>query len=341
MSMNNKNDTTLNQLDILFIDSNCRHEIDVFLNDWFNESDSISLQTSGSTGDKKRLHALKKNLVESARMTGKFFNFNEHNKALICLPQEFISGKMMVIRCLEFKMKCVVSMPNHPLSYPDNLEIDFAAMTPYQYEKAIHENENKLAQIKTILLGGAPISERLKIKILQMEHQVFHSYGMTETYSHIALKRIRVENEPFQILPGINCKQAKDKTLIINAPILGVEELKTNDIVSFVSERQFHFLGRKDFVVNSGGIKLHPEELEKKLSTLNWDFNFFFFGLPDDTFGEKLVLFIESKQKIDSNKLKELLTQYEIPKSIIYCTNFVYTDSGKINRIQTAKKYSA
>jgi O-succinylbenzoic acid--CoA ligase len=260
--------------------------------------------------------------------------------ALICLPLHFIAGKMMLVRCLEFGMTSVICQPNNPFAYPDEVEIDFAAMTPYQYEKALNENPTKLTQIKTIILGGAAISESLKNKITSIGHQVYHSYGMTETYSHIALKHINNQNDAFQILSGVFCKQAEDQTLIINAPFLGIDNLKTHDIVSFESPDKFHFLGRKDFVVNSAGIKLHPEELEKKMSALNLKFKFFFFGLPDETFGEKLVLFLETQEKIDNQMLYDVLGKYEIPKSIVYCEQFVYTDSGKINRIQTAKKYT-
>jgi o-succinylbenzoate---CoA ligase len=340
MDINNKNNTTLNQLQTLFIDSNCMEGVNTLLKHWFDASQSILLQTSGSTGEKKIIDAQKKYLLESARMTGEFFNFNSEMTALICLPLNFISGNMMLVRCLEFGMLSVICMPNNPFAYPDDLEIDFAAMTPYQYEKALNENPTRLTQIKTILLGGAPVSEQLKIKILDAGHQVYHSYGMTETYSHIALKHIVNQNNAFEILPGISCKQAEDKTLIISAPFLGIDELKTNDIVLFESPSKFHFLGRKDFVVNSAGIKLHPEELEKKVSTLNLNFNFFFFGLPDETFGEKLVLFVETQEKLDTNRLHDVLGKYEIPKSILYCEKFIYTDSGKINRIQTAKKYT-
>jgi o-succinylbenzoate---CoA ligase len=340
MTMHSKNNTTINSLRIKYSSPSCIEDIQSFLNEWHDESKQIILQTSGSTGDKKLTSAEKKHLIASAKMTGRFFNFSENTQALICLPLNFVSGKMMAIRCLVFNMKAIISPAGKPLDFPDNVVVDFAAMTPYQYDKALHEHPEKTRSIKTILLGGAPISEQLRMRIIAMNQDVFHSYGMTETYSHIALRRINQNNEPFQVLPGISCSQAPDETLVIRAPFLGINELKTNDLVSFVGPDSFHFLGRKDFVVNSGGIKLHPEELEKKLSPLNWTFNYFFFGLSDETFGEKLVLFVETEQVIDVEKLKAILSKYEQPKTICNCDAFVYTESGKVNRKLTAEKFS-
>jgi O-succinylbenzoic acid--CoA ligase len=212
-------------------------------------------------------------------------------------------------------------------------------MTPYQYEKALLEFPSQLMKIKTVLLGGAAISESLKSKIVLNNQRVFHSYGMTETYSHVALKQIDNQNQPFQFLEGISGKKVSDNTLILHAPKLGIEALKTNDIVHFIDYNHFDFLGRIDFVVNSGGIKLHPEELEKKLGVLEWEFNYFFFGLPDETLGEKLVLFVESQHVVELNAFGNLLTKYELPKEVLFLERFEYTESGKINRNLTVKNY--
>jgi o-succinylbenzoate---CoA ligase len=339
MTMLCKNNTIIKTLRTRHIAPNYGHVVNEFIAEWTQESTHIRLQTSGSTGDKKIIEAPKQHLVESAKMTGRFFNFNQNTNVLVCLPLDFISGKMMLVRSLVFDMNTIITQPNNPLDYPEELSIDFAAMTPYQYEKALREYPEKTQKIKTILLGGAAISNQLKNKIISIKQQVFHSYGMTETYSHIALKKVTASDEPYVALPGITISQAEDRTLLISAPFLGIDKLKTNDVVSLLDERSFHYIGRTDFVVNSGGIKLHPEELEKKLSVLNWGFNFFFFGLPDETFGEKLVLFVETEQNIDQDTLNTIREKYELPKKIIYCASFVYTDSGKINRKLSAEKY--
>ena len=337
LSKNNTN--KIGGLKISHIDSNCIEEIERFILEWESDDERINLQTSGSTGTKKSIHAQKKLLVESARMTGHFFGFSPEKTVLICLPLSFIAGKMMVIRSLTYDMHVVLCQPNNPFDYPNVLHIDFAAMTPYQYEKALREFPNQLLKIKTVLLGGGSISESLKNKIVLNNQRVFHSYGMTETYSHVALKQIDNQNNPFQFLDGISGKKESDNTLILHAPKLGIEALKTNDIVHFIDDRHFDFLGRIDFVVNSGGIKLHPEELEKKLGVLEWAFNYFFFGLPDETLGEKLVLFVESKHAVELNAFGNLLTKYELPKEVLFLDRFEYTESGKINRNLTVKNY--
>lgn len=338
--MSYKNNTNkIGGLKISHIDSNCIEEIEHFILGWESDDERIKLHTSGSTGTKKSIQAQKKLLVESARMTGRFFKFRSESTVLICLPLAFIAGKMMVVRSLEFNMDVVICHPSSPLNYPENIQIDFAAMTPFQYEKALRNAPEKLLKIRTVLLGGASVSEKLKNLIIQNNHQVFHSYGMTETFSHVALKMICNNDTPFQFLEGVSGEKAADNTLILHAPKLGIEALKTNDIVHFIDDTHFDFVGRIDFVVNTAGFKLHPEELEKKLGVLEWAFNYFFFGLSDETFGEKLVLFIESTPNFDLTQLGEILSKYEMPKEILFLDRFEYTDSGKINRNLTVKKY--
>ena len=340
MTMLSKNNTNkFGGLKISHIDSNCLEEIQQFITEWENPDSHVALNTSGSTGEKKIIRAQKKHLIESARMTGNFFGFTPEKTVLICLPLSFIAGKMMVIRSLTYDMHVVLCQPNNPFEYPDVLPIDFAAMTPYQYEKALLEFPSQLMKIKTVLLGGAAIAESLKNKIVLNNQRVFHSYGMTDTYSHVALKQIDNQDHPFQFLEGISGKKASDNTLILHAPKLGIETLKTNDIVHIIDNTHFDFLGRIDFVVNSGGIKLHPEELEKKLGVLDWEFNYFFFGLPDETLGEKLVLFVESQHVVELNAFGNLLTKYELPKEVLFLERFEYTESGKINRNLTVKNY--
>lgn len=338
MAMLSKNDTIIkSELRILHIDSNCNTQVENFLNTWMDHSDLISLQTSGSTGAKKRIDAPKNRLVESARMTGNFFGFSDKTIALVCLPIDYISGKMMLIRTLEHKMNAIICEASNPLGFPDNLSPNFAAMTPYQYQKCLSENPEKLLKIDTVLLGGGVLSQTLITQIQLNKQKVFHSYGMTETYSHVALRKINTLDEPFQALPGVALTQAKDQTLVISAQKLGIISMKTNDIVRFVAANHFFFVGRKDNVINSGGIKLHPEEIEEKIAPLFPKHNFFIFGLPDETFGEKLVLFVESKKPLDLQMLVSRMAKYEFPKKTYFMERFIYTETGKINRNLTAK----
>lgn len=321
------------QSSALFVE---QESIQVFLDAWNSPESTIALHTSGSTGTKKRIQAERKFLEASVQMTGQFFKFNSETKALHCLPMSFIAGKMMLLRIVAFQMQAYFCSPAHPLDYPEDLEIDFAAMTPYQYQKCLAQDEKKLTKIKTVLLGGAGISPALETKIATLPHQVYHSYGMTETFSHVALRKVG-EEKYFTALNDIHFSTNSDGALVIHAPKLGHEGLVTQDLVALLNEKQFRFKGRLDFVVNSGGIKLHPEELEEKIAHLLPGVNYFFAGVPDDLLGEKLVLFIENKAFDIQKHLDVCLSKFERPKNIIFCDQFSYTDTGKLDRNQTIK----
>ena len=314
-------------------------EVNIFIYNWTSSEKLIELFTSGSTSEPKSILADKKMLVESARVTGDFFDFNPNMKMLLCLPLQYIGGKMMLVRAIVHQMNTYITQPENPFSFDDKLSIDFCAMTPYQYEKALNLNKDKLLKIKTVLLGGGAISALLENKIAQNNQQVYHSYGMTETYSHVAMRKVNGQNEPFQALKDITFSITDDKCLVIHAPRIGVKQLITNDIIELINDKQFYFLGRKDFVVNSGGIKLHPELLEKKIAPKMKDVRYFFCGLTSEVFGEELVLFVESEDSSKPYDLASLLTKYERPKKIIFQKVFKNTDSGKINRLDTIKSY--
>lgn len=314
-------------------------EVELFLSNWHSKEKEINLRTSGSTSQSKVIQADKKMLVESARMTGVFFGFHKAHTILICLPTTFIAGKMMLVRALTFQMNAIITEPNDPLNYDDKINVDFCAMTPYQYEKALNINPNKLLKIKTVLLGGAPISPLLENKIAENNQDVFHSYGMTETFSHVAIRKVNGKNKPFQALDDISFDITKDNCLIIDAPKIGVKHLITNDLVALLNHQQFFFLGRKDFVVNSGGVKLQPEILEKKIAHEMKDVRYFFGGLSSKILGQELVLFIEHHDTTKTYDFAHLLSKYERPKKIIILNAFKNTDSGKINRTETIKSY--
>lgn len=318
--------------------ANLLEELQKFGERWSDNQLTIDLQTSGSTGEKKQIIAEKAHLLQSAKMTGKFFGFSENSLLLHCLPIQFIAGKMMYVRIHAFNSQAIFTDPSSPLNYPDDFSPDFAAMTPYQYQKCLRNNPEKLERIKVILLGGGPLSIKLEKEILDLSHEVYHSYGMTETYSHVALRKIGASRS-FSALEDISFRVSSEKTLIIHAPKLGIEELVTNDLVELLNSNSFVFLGRRDFVINSGGIKIHPEEVERKIAPILGDVNFFVFGIPDSTLGEKLVLFIEQKNQLNLNLVYKSLSKFEHPKQVVYLEAFVYTDSGKINRIKTIQQY--
>lgn len=306
-----------------------------FIGEWLNDDPNIRLQTSGSTGKPKTISVSKNQMLESAAMTANYFDFKAGQTALLCLPMSYIAGKMMVVRALlsKLNLKCI-EPGNSPIAFlPDDLSIDFAPLIPMQLSRV---KDSKT--IRKILLGGGPVDSRLEEDMQALQAEIYHGYGMTETLSHVAIRSIngKKRSENYHALAGITFKVDERGCLIIHVPFLK-EPVHTNDMVHLLDERTFVWKGRADFVVNSGGIKLFPEGIEKKLSTLIPE-RFFLFGLPDEKLGEKLCLFMEGKQyesdRFDRLKtaINNILEKYERPKRIFFIDEFQSTASGKIKR---------
>lgn len=315
------------------------NKIKAFLNDWFSEIKTVQVQTSGSTGVPKVFDIEKKKMIASAEMTCNFLDLVEGDSALICLPIEYISGKMMVVRSIIRKLKLVVTEPNtRPLRDID-CKVNFCAMTPLQVENSL----DKLYLIKNLIIGGAAVSENLKKKIFQISYQlqdshcIFETYGMSETLSHIALKQIFPDPEDFfTTFESVEISTDERGCLKIFAPHLNAEVLQTNDLVEIKNNNQFRFLGRIDNVINSGGAKIFPEQLEA-LVKKEIPCEVVFIGLEDDTLGQKLVLVIEgqkSQEIIDNIATLPFEKSFHKPKEIIFKEKIPRTPNGKINRIE-------
>ncbi len=260
--------------------------VGMFLLDWFDDKEFIKIQTSGTTGEPKIIEVSKQAMVHSALATGDFFELSPGNKVLHCLPTKYIAGKMMFVRgfILGLDMDFVAPSAN-PLKNND-ARYDFAALVPLQAESSL----DQLSQIRKIIIGGAKVSAELEQKLLQIPVEIYETYGMTETITHIAAKR--VGEKAFTVLPNVTVSYDEDNCLVIHAPRISEAVIQTNDLVELVNENQFVFMGRKDNVVNSGGVKLIPEQIEAKLEgKING--RFFMASAPDEKLGEKLVLFIE------------------------------------------------
>jgi O-succinylbenzoic acid--CoA ligase len=279
-------------------------------------------------------------MEQSARMTGNYFDFHSNQRILLCLSPETIGGRMLIVRAIIHQMELVVVDVNrNPLQHI-NLKIDFAALVPLQVTTTLELNPSKLDLVNCLLIGGAQVDPTLVNALTNFKGKAFESFGMTETMSHIALKQLAPENQTyFEVLQGVSIA-SKENCLWIDAPQIGVHQLLTNDEVEIINERQFEWRGRKDFVVNSGGIKLHPEQIELKIRQFI-PFRFFLTGKSDRLLGQKLVLLIESAAFDTAPllaQLKKQLSNYEIPKEIYFCASFEETASGKINRLVTYNK---
>lgn len=320
-------------------DSIYTNEVNQFINDWFNEKDYVISKTSGSTGIPKEIKLKKEYLRASARLTGNFFEIKETDNLLLSLPIFGIGGKMIVIRAIEFNCNLIIVEPQYnPLRNLKNIQIKIVSLVPYQVNKIIEEDKDAFSNVQNVLIGGAPVGNKLTIKLKNLNTTFFETFGMTETYSHIALKNLK-ENAYFQLLDNIKIN-TQNECLLINAHHLGVKNLLTNDLINKIDDSHFEWIGRKDFVINTGGIKLHPEQIENKIEEIITT-PYFISKEIDDNFGEIVVLIIEGvsyENQSIKNILLNKLTAFEMPKKIYFLKEFVYTNTHKINRIETLKR---
>lgn len=304
----------------------------IFVEEWFSDSKTVSVQTSGSTGAPKVFEFEKSRMLASAKKTCDFLELKEGDSALLCLPIEYISGKMMVVRSILRKLKLEIANPSlNPLENLEN-EVDFCAMTPLQVEHSL----DKLYLIKKLIIGGAAVSKNLKSQIsnLNLKTQIYETYGMSETLSHIALRKLFPEVDYFSLFQGIHISQDERGCLTINAPELNAEILKTNDIVEIVDDGKFRFIGRADNVINSGGAKIFPEQLEA-LVKKEIPNELVFLGIPDEVLGQKLILIIEGNDNETINHQLSTINfqpKFHKPKEIIFIDKIPRTPNGKVNR---------
>jgi O-succinylbenzoic acid--CoA ligase len=319
-----------------------------FCNAWLTGQAEFILQTSGSTGAPKSITVTHEQLRASARITAEYLKLKSEQTALVCLDISFVAGLMMLVRAMEVGMNILVTHPEaNPLQSLDpTIQVDFTAFVPLQVEAILKSPQReRLNTIKNVIIGGAPVSEQTKAALQPFTNNLYATYGMTETLTHIALQKINeVTDNTFQVLPGFVIGTDARGCLTIKANHLGNDVIITNDLVELVSKNQFRWLGRIDGVINSGGVKIIPERIEAAIAEvftyLNINNHFFVAGVPHAQLGESVVLIIEGnlqKVLLDSitKALAEALPRYENPKSIQCIERFVYTNTGKINRPAT------
>ncbi len=318
-------------------------DIYIFILEWLNENKQVKAKTSGSTGTPKTILLEKAKMIESAKMTGEFFKFDKEDKALLCLSPEYIAGKMMLVRAIVWQMNLICVKPDgHPLNEL-NSHIDFAAMIPLQVTNSIH-NKLQIENIKTILIGGGVVDKNLEEKLDDIKCNFFSSFGMTETLSHVAIKTLNGSNKSntYKALNGITFDFDDRQCLKIKAQKLIQNEIITNDIVNLISSSEFEWLGRYDNVINSGGIKLFPEQIEKLLAKII-NTPFFLIGIPDKHLGEKMILFIETQNEMSKVKIQALIDSaleiYQRPREIHFIPRFKRTATNKIQRKATLSEF--
>jgi len=304
-------------------------ELGQLIQQWFDKKDYIMQRTSGTTGPPKEIRLEKEAMRASAQATVTFFDIKK-SKALLCMSAQFVGGKLMFIRALLFGWELDVCKPTaRPLANRSTY-YQFVAMVPMQVEHSLAE----LDQIDTLIIGGAKVSPVLAKLLIGRKTKVYETYGMTETITHIAAKKIGTPY--FEVLPHAHIQTDERGCLVIDAPTVNPEQLVTNDLVKLIDHHRFEWLGRFDHVINSGGVKLFPEQIEEKLAA-RIQTRFFIAGKADDYFGTIVVLVIESEPYTLADDVFVDLTKYEKPKEIQFVTQFVETDSGKVIRSKNIK----
>lgn len=308
--------------------------LEEFINQWQSPSPTLLVHTSGSTGKPKPMLVEKRRMEASARITCQFLGLKRGDTALLCMPLDYIAGKMMVVRAIVWGLQLIDIPPcGHPLKQIDTAPV-FAAMVPMQVFNSMQDaNERqKLWQIKYLIIGGGAINDDMAAELRQHPNAVWSTYGMTETLSHIALRRLSgpQASEWYEPFDGVNVSINADGCLVIDAPTVCALPLTTNDIAEIAADgRRFRIRGRKDNVICSGGIKLQIEEMEAKLRPYI-NVPFLISKRSDPKFGETVVMIAETND-IESLKTicKERLNKYEQPHKYIAVDSIPTTETGK------------
>ncbi|MCB0495435.1 MAG: AMP-binding protein [Cyclobacteriaceae bacterium] len=320
-----------------------------FCREWLNGKEEFEQKTSGSTGIPKSITIYRKQMVISAQQTIKALNLKANDVALVCVDSSYIAGKMMLVRAFEHKLKIIVEEPTaNPFEHITQ-PVHFVALVPLQLQNTLDDKKSveKLKVCKAVLVGGAPVSAHLESALARIKTPVFGTYGMTETVSHIALKRLSDPAEDFYTVIGdTQLSVNENDELIIKGSLTNNKSLVTKDRVTLLSPTTFVWLGRTDNVINSGGVKIQIEEVEASISLLferlGIGNRFFLDALKDKKLGQKLVLFIEGYDtEVPSNlmdKLKMQLEKYECPREIVFVPVFDETSTGKIDRRSSIEK---
>ncbi|MDM8532126.1 AMP-binding protein [Anaerolineales bacterium HSG25] len=342
------------------------HEIKTFrfYQQWLSGQEEFLLHTSGSTGRPKPIRLQRAQMQASARLTGQALGLQAGDRALVCLSTDYIAGLMMLVRAFELDLDLLVVPPSStPLvDLPDEATFEFTALVPMQLQKTLTDTPDKLPilnRMKAILIGGAPVSLSLQQQLQQIQAPVYHTYGMTETVSHIALRRLNGSqaSDLFVPLSGVTTGLDERGCLTINSVLTNHQTLITNDRVELHADGAFRWLGRLDHVINSGGVKVQAEKVERAMATVLLSYQqgrlasrrFFAAPLPHAELGQQVVAIIEGSplDKASESELRQalleqnLLHKYELPRQFFYLPQLEETTTGKVNRSATVAQISA
>ena len=330
-----------------------QEEVFDFCWQWKLGKNEFLFHTSGSTGKPKPIYLSRLSMIESANMTMDWLHLQEGDNVLLCLPIEYIAGAMMLVRALVLKLNIVLVEPSqNPLEeITKPINIHLASFVTTQWSTILQSNPNLFtffSEVKGILIGGSELTSSVELLTKEIQLPIFQTYGMTETSSHIAFRQISSEDAIYQCLKDVQIKLNDQGCLCIHSPSTLNQWIETNDVAELIHVNQFSILGRNDFAINSGGRKIHPEIIEKCCHSFFAQHSItcktFAYGLDDDFYGQKLVLFIETIDELNIqiqliDYLKLNLESWEVPKQFIVLPEFLYTKTGKIDRPNTLTLY--
>ena len=322
--------------------------LEAFLEEWNNASDYVRVQTSGSTGAPKPMLVEKRRMLNSARITCDFLGLKPGDTALLCMSLDYIAGKMMVVRSLERGLRLFTVEPSgHPLASTIlHSPFSIVAMVPMQVYNSLQvpAEKERLKQIRHLIIGGGAIDEAMAAELKDFPNAVWSTYGMTETLSHIALRRLNgpEASDWYTPFPSVKVSLNEDRCLVIDAPEVCPHPLVTNDIAELnsqslnISISQFRILGRKDNVICSGGIKIQAEEVERQLRP-HLSAPYLITKRPDAKFGEVVVLLTEGDTAAARQVCERVLPKYHQPRAYVHVDRIPLTETGKPARKQAER----
>jgi len=334
------------------LSENARHTLR-FCRAWLGEPNAFVVHTSGSTGQPKPITLTRTQMETSSRLTGRALGLQPGDRALVCLPTRYIAGRMMLVRGFVLGLPMTVVEPSsNPLrQIADNAAFEFTALTPHQLHTMLSESPRApsvLNHMRAILVGGGPVSTALHARIRTLAAPIYHTYGMTETVTHIALRRLNGPDasDAFTPLEGVQLDLDDRGCLTIRAPVTRGRVLHTNDRVELRPDGSFVWLGRVDNVINSGGVKVQVEPVETALEQVlhilddgrHAERRFFVGPLPDARLGQRVAAILEgaplstqTEERI-RKALAQTVDRYALPRTFVYLPQLVETPTGKIDR---------
>ncbi len=327
-----------------------------FLQHWQSGKPDFVLRTSGSTGTPKPIHLTRAQMEASAWMTGKALQLPSGTQALICLNVGYIAGTMMLVRgmVLDWELTIIEPVANPLLGFGSDARFDFIAMVPLQLQACLQNPATRqaVARVDKILLGGAPVSLALEKEIQSLPIPVYQSYGMTETVSHVALRRLNGADpeEDYMVLDGVEFGVDAQNCIYVRGAVTNFETVQTNDIVEITSPRTFRWVGRRDAIINSGGLKIQLLRIDRKVEECLLEMgvspgeSFFSWYENDERLGQKLILFMEGKANslnvpLLLDRLRPKVSTFEVPKAIYFVERFKRTPTDKLDKNATANTY--